>query len=95
MRFEKTVTIPEETRQALDHIRCDLCAEETHEPNNWFHKHNFGRNKVTVKLEQGYKWPDSIDITKTIFDICPKCFRDKLVPWFKSQGAEPREEVRD
>jgi hypothetical protein len=28
----------------------------------------------------------------TTFDICPICFVDKLIPWFKSQGAEPRVE---
>jgi hypothetical protein len=25
-----------------------------------------------------------------IFDICPKCFLEKLIPWAKSLGVEPR-----
>jgi hypothetical protein len=70
---------------------CDLCGKTTN-GDDW-DKRNYNVNEteisVTVKHRRGDSWGsdggsgDEYDI-----DICPECFRDRLVPWLISQGAK-------
>ena len=47
--------------------------------------------RTTVKLNEAMCYPGDCYGETTSFDICPDCFKDKLIPWIKSQsGAEPR-----
>jgi hypothetical protein len=52
-------------------------------------------NEPEVSLRVGNNYPEGGDINTTVLDICPKCFEEKLVPWFKSQGGTPRVENHD
>ena len=44
--------------------------------------------EVTVKQEEGRNYPDSGYGTKYVIDMCPACFKNKLVPWARENGAK-------
>lgn len=48
-----------------------------------------------VKLEEGTSYPEGGSYEGFILDICPKCFKDKLIPWFESQGGKVRKTEGD
>ena len=68
-------------------VKCDLCGKRS-KTENWATK-SFGENTVTIEMSLGNRFPDGGEKQHSIFDICPECFANKLVPWMKSQGAEP------
>ena len=78
-------------------IRCDLCGfvetspgeRPEREEASWSRK-PFYDEGVTVSCAKGSSDPDGgSDHEVTRFDICPKCFRERLMPWLISQGAKP------
>ena len=56
---------------------------------NWT-KEDFERDETAISLEEGHYYPDSNYGEKLSIDICPNCFKNKLVPWLESQGAKMR-----
>jgi hypothetical protein len=48
---------------------------------------------VTVKQREGTSYPEGGSGTEYEIDLCPDCFKGRLVPWLKEQGAriEPKE----
>ena len=72
-------------------VTCDLCGREAPSPHHPFHTwavDTFAVTGTTVELREGVAYPDDDgDIKTTSFDICPQCFRDKLVPWLKEHGV--------
>lgn len=80
MRFYKTVTVE---KNILDYIECDICHKE-------FHGDNWGNGlydwqETKIEMTIGKEYPDSCYVDKVVtFDICPKCFRNKLIPFIKS-----------
>ncbi len=80
-------------------VKCDLCGLVHPVPRNYgdgifgdrnWSKGQFGIESVKVLHEDGSHYPDSDrESTITSFDICPGCFKDKLVPWLQAQGAVP------
>jgi len=42
---------------------------------------------VTVKQKEGESYPDGGSGTEYEIDLCPDCFKNRLVPWLKSEGA--------
>lgn len=83
--FEETVT-----RQVCTKVVCDLCGAEGRELGNevQWEKTTYDA-ATTIFAESGARWPDSAQVETTRFDVCPNCFKTKLVPWMKSQGATP------
>ncbi len=80
-------------------ITCDICGAHTNgirwiEPN----KNEFWKDKDVTEVTVLYKtgWFGHGDEggsgTKVDVDICPACFREKLIPWLKSQGVEVKTE---
>lgn len=94
MRVEKTVDVPARTRLETDYIECEICKARTADEENWGGK-NFGVDEVTITLEKGKRYPEGGSITTTIIDLCPDCFRTKLLPWLQSQGGQSREREVD
>lgn len=93
MKVKRTIEIPPpkkptpRTRVVLDHVLCDLCKKR-------FDDEDWGKDcydvlETEVRMKTGNHWPDSGDTEETVFDICPDCFRDVLMPFLKSKGAEP------
>lgn len=106
MKFTKTVEVPATTKTELDHYKCDLCGKTTENNSRWPStikvdqpRWSLGVDKnvreTTVKMEVGDRYPEGSWGDVTQFDICTDCFITKLIPWFESQGAKPREEEWD
>lgn len=81
------------TYQVLVHRECDLCGFKT-TSDDWdggVYKVNETEIQVTVKQKEGNNYPDCGFGTEFDIDLCPNCFKDKLVPWLRSEGADIRE----
>lgn len=92
MKVMKTVPVPASKREVTDYYKCELCAETTSNHRDWEDKGPYNVNDPTVTLETGFHYPGDYSTKTTVLDICPKCFVEKLVPWFVAQGGDPREE---
>jgi len=58
--------------------------------NNWsqsFYEVNETEVSVTVKQREGSSYPEGGMGTEYDIDLCPKCFKERFVPWLVSQGA--------
>ncbi len=78
---------------------CDLCGEEAENYDWRSNSYNVNETEVSVRIKQkegencppdGGGWGTEIKV-----DICPDCFKSKLVPWLKSQGVEIKEKDWD
>jgi len=87
MQIRKTIDVPATTREVVEFTVCDLCGRK--EPGDGWSK-CYDVEDVEVSYESGSRYPDG-NFTETIsYDICPDCFKNKLMPWLESQGAKHR-----
>jgi hypothetical protein len=86
-----------EKREVVVAVTCDLCkrrfenaSPSTDETVAWT-DNSKQRQETTVRLHDAeYDEYEYGGRSKTVvFDICPDCFADRLVPWLKEQGADP------
>jgi hypothetical protein len=82
-------TVPARQEEKVVERRCDLCGRAGNPWGGW-NTSTYDVAKTDVGMEMGTSYPDDYHTTETVFDICPDCFTTKLIPWLKSQGAEPR-----
>jgi hypothetical protein len=68
---------------------CDLCGAKARNDDRNFSKSYHQIDEATVQLKSGDRYCEFIDIDTIEYIICPDCFRNKLMPWLKEQGAEP------
>jgi hypothetical protein len=90
-------------RKTLDttEVKCDLCGKVAPTPDeadsDWgggvWAKGSYDVQDVVVRYKFGSSYPEGTFVDIAEFDICPDCFRDRLVPWLREQGAVGR--VRD
>lgn len=74
-------------------IVCDFCGAETDNPGCWPPDAGcYCVNEVTIRLKTGEAYIETRRGKTLTVDMCPKCFREKLIPWFESQGTKAREE---
>ncbi len=72
---------PAYTEQIEENVTCDFCKKDI--------KTSFyDINEVTIEHREGDSYPSGGTTTTTSVDMCGKCFKEKLIPWIKSQGAE-------
>ncbi len=90
---QRTITARKCTRQT-----CDLCGCEAVQPGSrWeggLYDVSETRLEVSVVAEEGTVYPEGGSTERTVVDLCPTCFNERLVPWLRSQGAkisEPQE----
>lgn len=98
MKIEKTVivpAVPETTDVVVDYYRCDLCDRQTKDTENWKGESTYEIDNVVVLTKTGSSYPEGGHIEVTKFDICPDCFKNKLIPWMAKNGASPRTSERD
>lgn len=88
MRTEKEIQMSG-TRKVWDSTTCDICGFKAKDENNWA-KEAWEREETTILLEEGFYYPDGNYGEKLSVDICPNCFKTKLVPWLEAQGAKMR-----
>jgi len=85
------------TRKELDTLSCDLCGivaiGAEWERGVW----SVGGTTVMVEVsqEEGESYPDGGSGTGYEIDLCPACFKDRLVPWLRSEGAVVEEKEWD
>ena len=85
----KNVHIPASERSDVDFVTCDLCKEKIEDL-------RYGVDEVEVRHKTGESYPEyGGSGTNVSVDMCGKCFDEKLVPWLRSQGAEPLTEEWD
>ena len=71
---------------------CGTCVEFPQNENSWETKFGFHDVLETrVELKEGVSYPEDSHGEIKSFDLCPKCFVEKLIPWFESQGAKVQE----
>lgn len=88
MIHKKTKQVPATTVEIIEKTTCDLCGEIIQEE-------MFEVNKVNVSQRVGRSYPEGGSGINRQFDICGKCFNEKIVTWLESQGAKPRIEDWD
>lgn len=89
MKHMKTVAVPATTREVVDFVTCDLCGAKIDT------RDNYEVNEVEVHHKTGSSYPEGGSGEDVSVDMCGKCFDEKLVPWLRSQGVEPRTEEWD
>ena len=76
---------------------CDLCGSQT--PGEAWKLGLAGDESEIVEMSFCEEWNAEYngggDRTDTVFDICPVCWRSKIMPWMLAQGAQPRIEKSD
>lgn len=85
-----------ETRNVLVGLTCDLCGYVAkHNFDNWGVHNPSEVAQTEVSLRDGIQYPENGSGDKVEIDICPKCFKTKLIPWLQSQGASIKEQEWD
>jgi len=90
----------------MEFVKCDFCGEEVPCPDantggiwsnevDWSTRGGFEICETEISFSEGESYPEGGSKTTLSFDICPKCFEEKLIPWAKSQGAEVTEVESD
>jgi len=69
-------------------VICDVCGKKSDKKGYW-NTGIYDIEDTTVEMDIGTSFPGDHDVINTSFDICPTCFKDKLIPWLASQGATP------
>lgn len=92
MRHYIEIKVPETIRKHLQYVECDLCKRQ--HTNEW-KSDSYDQIDIDINMRTGWSCPDGGSGENTSFDICPECFKNKLIPWMKSQGAEPTVEEWD
>jgi len=91
MKIIKKVLRPAYEEEVLDHLKCELCEATTMNEDDWGES-GYDVLETKVSIEEGKRYPNDGWGVETIVDICPKCFKEKLLPWLISQGAKIRKE---
>ena len=85
MMHYKEVIVPalqESVKQVLDKTTCDLCEKAVT-------KEKYSEEGVTIEFKTGEVYPEGGVGEIVSVDMCPDCFKTKLVPWLEEQGCEP------
>lgn len=86
MKHYIEIKVPETKRKHLEYVECDLCKKQ--HKDNWKSGY-FDSIEIDVNMRTGSSYPDGGSGENYEFDICPECFKNKLIPWMESQGANP------
>ena len=99
MKKEKEITKSYKTT-LVESVTCDLCGVENNDANtfcqtvNWA-SDTYAKEEVGVFIAEGNVYPEGGYKEVIEFHICPKCFKDKVIPWLKENGASPTKYDQD
>lgn len=80
---------PAEEIEIVTHISCDICGATVGGEGR------FDVNDVTIERETGEEYPDcAVDKKSVYYDVCGKCFDEKVAPFLVGIGVKPREKDR-
>ena len=60
----------------IQSINCDIC--NRHSIGECFSEERFEVSEVIVSIEEGTCYPETGNKTRMEWDICPKCFKEKI-----------------
>jgi len=89
MRHYETKTVAVERRVCVS-ITCDLCHRTQEGTDRWeaaMYEINETQVQITVLQKEGSSYPDGGSGDEVVIDICPECFKGKLIPWVESHGT--------
>lgn len=90
MQHKETITIPARAEARVVKTTCDLCRSELERAGR------FETRETRIEMRRGANYgPEGGNTTTTTFDICCKCFNERLVFWFGANGVQPRVEETD
>jgi hypothetical protein len=90
MKIYESYVVPEYKSTILDETICDLCGARA--KNGEWDDGLYSLLDIEVSYTEGSQYPEGGYGTKYEVDICPECFKKKLIPWLENQGAEIHEE---
>jgi len=78
-------------------VVCDLCGKEAPHPSDWrpWAIGGFDVTETEVTMKTGEQYPECGGGSRFFFDVCPECFKSKVVPAMQALGAELQEEEWD
>lgn len=82
--------VPARTVKRFVRRTCDLCGAESKRCDDWGSgSHDIAETEMSVTITHcsGMSYPEGGSGTTVEVDLCPKCFKDRLIPWLESQGA--------
>jgi len=86
-------------RQECVKRECDLCGKVSLGDEREWDRVSWEVNQtiISIKIEQreGYSYPEGGSGELYNIDLCPNCFKYKLVPFLISQGAKIKQEEWD
>lgn len=94
MKVYETKVHPAHEYEALVARSCDICGKQTKGMTDWdhgFYEVNETEISIKIKQKEGSNYPSGGNGTEQEVDLCPDCFKDKFIPWLKSQGAKIEE----
>lgn len=68
---------------ALSEIKCDICGKVS--KSNW-REEFYDATETSAELKTGRSYPEGGDGEKYEIDICPECFKKKLIPFVETFG---------
>jgi hypothetical protein len=89
MRRYETKTVEVERTNCVKLV-CDLCHRIREGTDQWeacCYEVNDTEVQVTVRQKEGKSYPDCGFGDEVVIDICPECFKTKLIPWVESHGT--------
>jgi len=86
-----------EKRRVLKNLTCDMCGKEGSEGGWKSSKWNMNETELEVRVRQteGTNYPEGGWGTEYVIDMCPSCFKNRLIPWLKSEGVKIEEKEWD
>ena len=98
MKIYEEKIIPARKEMVLKTRTCDLCGKSSSRE-EWESRSIYAVNEteivVVVRQKDGACYPDNGSGKKYEVDLCPRCFKSKLIPWLISQGATIKREEWD
>jgi len=96
MKIYKDKEVPAHTEKIIVKRICDLCGKEgKHSWDGGIFEESNTAIKASIRHKEGRNYPDSGFGDEIDIDLCPNCFRNKLVPWLQEQGANIKYEEWD
>jgi len=88
---QKVLTIPERIVMIHEKTTCDICGKEALNGywESFFYEVNKTEVEVTVKQKDGTEYQEEGSGTNFRADICPTCFKEKVITVLFQSDARP------
>ena len=90
---KKLVEVPAKTEEREVAVICDSCSKESTQREGWAGGYNI--DEITISRNTGSSYPEGGSGEKFVVDLCPDCFKDKLLPALNALGIYGRTDEWD